>query len=42
MATFLFNLVQDILKMVIHIVNSNEIIKKAQIIDPFPTLKGNG
>ena len=39
---FLFNLVPDILKMVIHIVNSNEIIRKARIIDPFPTLKGNG
>ncbi len=39
---FLFNLVPDILKMVIHIVNSNEIIRKAQIIDPFTTMKGNG
>jgi hypothetical protein len=39
---FLSNLVPDILKMVIHIVNSNEIISKAQIIDPFTALKGNG
>lgn len=39
---FLFNLVPDILKMVIHIVNSNEIIRKAPIIDPFTALKDNG